>query len=364
MRSLNGNGCPAALGSGLPVRYKIASSHSGFLMNRSFGFPLLMALGIAGIILLAVYTGLQGIVRALATAGWGLLLLVPLHVFTIVLDSEGWRELLWNQGQRLSRTYLGWAACVRGAMNTLVPISAGGVMAGIRLLWIRGVPLAEAVGNVVVEGTLSVVSEWFLVFLTLLAALGWLHRASPSLPVVAGFLLAGAAIILGLIFWAQLNGRVFEWMTRQGLRLTTRFRSAQTPSDPQSLKKAVREIYGRPGALVRCTFWQMLSIGAGGIEIWVILRLMNLPGSLLFALLLQCLGRAARSFTFFMPGGIGIQEAVYALLAPVGQMSPAMGIAISLATRFRDLLFGLPLLASWQRVESRWIRHKRAGAAS
>ncbi len=322
-----------------------------------------MALGIAGIVLLAVRSGLQGIVRALITAGWGLLWLVPLHVFAIVLDSEGWRGLLWKQGQRLSRTYLGWAACVRGAMNALVPISAGGVMTGVRLLWIRGVPLAEAVANVVVEGTLSVVSEWLLVFMTLLAALGWLHRAT-SLTVVAGFLLAGSAIILGLIFWAQVNGRVFGWMTRQGLRLATRFRSAPTPSDPQSLRKAVREIYRRPGALVRCMLWQMLSIGAGGIEIWVIFRIMDLSSSLLFALLLQCLGRAARSFTFFMPGGIGIQEAVYALLAPIGQMSPAMGIAISLATRFRDLLFGLPLLISWQRVESRWIRHKRAGAAS
>ncbi len=322
-----------------------------------------MALGIAGVVLMVVRSGLQGIVRALTTAGWGLLWLVPLHVLTIVLDSEGWRDLLWNQGHRLSRAYLGWAACVRGAMQALVPISAGGVTAGVRLLWIRGVPLAEAVANVVVEGTLNVASEWLLVFMTLLLALGWFHRAA-SLIAVAGFLLAGSAIILGLIFWAQVNGRAFEWMTRQGLRLTARFRSAQTSSDPQSLRKAVRGIYGRPGVLVRCTLWQMLSIVAGGIEIWIILRLMDLPGSLVFALLLQCLGRAARSFTFFMPGGIGIQEVVYALLAPVGQMSPAMGIAISLATRFRDLLFGLPLLVSWQRVESHWIRHKRARAAS
>ncbi len=321
-----------------------------------------MALGIVGVGLMAVLTGFHGVVRALATAGWGLLWLVPLHVLTIGLDSEGWHDLLWNQGHRLSRSYLGWAACVREAMHALVPISAGGVTAGIRLLWIRGVPLAEAVANVVVEGTLTVASEWLLVFMTLIAALWWLPRAGP-LTAVVGLLLAGSAVVLGLIFWAQIHGRVFEWMSRQSLRLNARFRSADTPADPQALRRAVRGIYSHPRALVRCTLWQMASIGAGGVEIWIIFRLMHLPGSLVFALLLQCLGRAVRSFTFFMPGGIGIQEAVYALLAPVGQMSPAMGIAISLASRFRDLLFGLPLLVSWQRVESRWMHRERARTA-
>jgi len=60
-----------------------------------------------------------------------------------------------------------------------------------------------------------------------------------------------------------------------------------------------------------------------------------------------------RSATVFIPAAIGVQEAGYAMLAPVFGLPAEIGLAVSLLRRARDLVVAVPVLLVWQLIESR-----------
>jgi uncharacterized membrane protein YbhN (UPF0104 family) len=63
-----------------------------------------------------------------------------------------------------------------------------------------------------------------------------------------------------------------------------------------------------------------------------------------------------RAAAFVVPGGLGVQEAGYALLAPMVGLGPDIAIALSLASRARELMTGVPALLTWQVIEGRSLR--------
>jgi len=62
---------------------------------------------------------------------------------------------------------------------------------------------------------------------------------------------------------------------------------------------------------------------------------------------------ALRSVAFAIPGGIGVQEAGYALLAPAIGLPAEAALALALAKRARDLAVAVPTLLIWQLSEAR-----------
>jgi uncharacterized membrane protein YbhN (UPF0104 family) len=66
------------------------------------------------------------------------------------------------------------------------------------------------------------------------------------------------------------------------------------------------------------------------------------------AFLFESLGQAIRTGAFAVPGGLGIQEGGYVVVGSVLGIDPAVALALSLARRVRELLFGLPGLIVWQ----------------
>ncbi len=52
-------------------------------------------------------------------------------------------------------------------------------------------------------------------------------------------------------------------------------------------------------------------------------------------------------------GSLGVQEAAYAVLAPLFGIGAEFGLAVSLLKRARDIAVGVPILAIWQAVEGR-----------
>ncbi|EQD77254.1 hypothetical protein B1B_01163, partial [mine drainage metagenome] len=162
------------------------------------------------------------------------------------------------------------------------------------------------------------------------------------------FLIVGVLILtLTALLWTQLNGRVFEMMSRSIRSIVTGSRQADWSRGPLALKEDLHYLYTLFPTMWFTFFWQAISLFSGALGIWYILILMHSPVSFIFALLLQGLGRATRSYGFLVPSGWGLQEGVFALLAPLAGLTPALGLALSLITRLRDILFALPFLISW-----------------
>ena len=119
-------------------------------------------------------------------------------------------------------------------------------------------------------------------------------------------------------------------------------------SNLTQLDTAIRRLASAHKRLALATVWQLAGLIAGGSETWLALRWLGHPLSPAGALAIESITLAARSLIFVAPAGLGVQEAGLVGVGHVLGIGSDVAIALSLAKRMREILFGLPALAVWQ----------------
>jgi uncharacterized membrane protein YbhN (UPF0104 family) len=99
---------------------------------------------------------------------------------------------------------------------------------------------------------------------------------------------------------------------------------------------------------------------AGALEVWVTLRLLGQPASVRASIVVESLTVAVQSIMFMVPGGLGAQEGGFLVFGAAVGLSPQVALALSLARRVRQIVLGIPALASWYWME----RQGRAAAVA
>jgi putative membrane protein len=304
-----------------------------------------LALGVAAMIVIIVREGGPSILTLLGEAGWVLLLLVPLHILPISLDVLGWRTLI----DRLTRpprfTTLFWIAAVREAINRLLPVaSIGGEIVGIRLLARDDVEGTVAAASVVVEVLLTLVSQYLFITLGVVLVLKATHgtRALDGLVLGLGIALAAITVMFALLRYGSVFERLEHWVQRmigvsRGARLNW-----------QQLDAIIRELCIARGRLAVTTFWQLAGFVASSLEVWLTLRWFGHPIDFGASIALESLTLAVRQFAFLVPAGLGVQEAGLIGFGSLFGLTPDVAVTLSLVKRMREILFGVPALASWQ----------------
>jgi putative membrane protein len=305
-----------------------------------------LALILAGIALLAglaAWAGLPAIAHSFAAVGaegFGAILLV--HVPIILLLSAAW----WSIGQpSVGVSFFVAARLARDAVAELLPFSqVGGFAAGVHVLSLTGVPART--------GALSLLADLLMEFCAklpyALAGLALLLSLRPasSLPF---YLLLTIAVLVGLpLLLLLLRGLLAHWAAR----LMERWRQP----DSEGLRSLLALEGLAPSGLLHILCWAL-----GGVEAWVTLRLMGLPVTVLEALAIDSLVTSLRTFGFFVPAALGVQEAAYVLVCGLFGLSPGEAMAFSLVRRARDILFGLAGLGLWQHLEVRRARRPASG---
>ncbi len=95
---------------------------------------------------------------------------------------------------------------------------------------------------------------------------------------------------------------------------------------------------------------------AGGVEMYLMLRVLGAPVTLVEAVMLECLMQMVRSASFFVPGNLGTQEGGMALVTQWLGYGPSLGVAASLFKRLRQALWtglGFLLWLMFERLDSR-----------
>ena len=304
-----------------------------------------LVLGLVVVVVLVLHEGAQSIVSLLKQAGWVLLLLVPLHVPPLLLDVMGWRVLILGR-VRVLKLFL--IASIREAINRLLPVAnIGGEIVGIHLLTREGISGTTAASSVVVETVLTLVTQYLFLILgvaCLLSVTDNIHTIGGFLIVIAG----GLPLVLFLIASLR-SGTFFRVLKKLAPRIL-----GSTDDDSGILGKmaqvdtAIRQLIAAHGKLVRAIAWQLAGLISGCGETWLALRWLGHPVSLEAALALESLTLAARSLMFVAPAGLGVQEAGLIGIGHVLGMTSDVAIALSLAKRMREIVFGLPALAAWQ----------------
>jgi len=309
-----------------------------------------LAAGLALLVALIMREG-SAILVPLARAGRVLLWLVPLHALPIFLDSLGWRVLIARWCESRMGT-LFWIATVREGINRLLPAAnIGGELVGIRLLAERGVDGVVAAASVATEVVLTVVSQYVFVLIGVLCLL----RLTDTVQFADDVLIGLAASLPVVVVLAVLlrYGSVFERMERLAVRLlgeqALRFLAGQSAS----LDAAIRELCSDRPRLATTLAWQVTGMVAGSLETWLALRWLGHPVHFGAAIALESLTMTVRNFAFFVPAGLGVQEASLVGFGALLGINGELALALSLAKRMREILFGVPALLSWYWVEGR-----------
>jgi putative membrane protein len=309
-----------------------------------------LILGLGVIILLIAREGAQAILSLLSRAGWVLFLLVPLHALPLLLDVLGWRALI---AGRSRLTALFFIACIREAVNRLLPLgSVGGELVGIRLLAQQGFDGTMAAASVIVELAVTLATQYLFVVLGVVCLL----RLTDAMRLSGGLLLGLCASLLLLALFIALlrNGAIFGRMERVAQRLLgLNTQASSVLFQGSRLDAAIRELFAAHGRLARTLLWQFAGLVVGCAETWLALRWLGHPVGFAAALALESLTQAARHLFFLVPAGLGVQEAGLIGVGHVLGIGTDVAIALSLAKRMREILFGLPALVAWQWIEGR-----------
>ncbi len=313
-------------------------------MKNSLRFAF--ALGLGAAIVLIARAGASDIAALLSRAGWILLLLVPLQAFPLLLDVLGWRALI-AQPVPLSALFL--IASIRQAINRLLPVAnIGGEIVGVRLLARRGVGGTTATASVIVEVLVTLIAQFSFVC----SGFVWAWRAGDS-PATYG-LLAGLTIVVPALMFMILtlrNGRVFFRTEQLAKRMVGRWLPRLISPRGAQVDAAVRELMAQPARLSASLAWQWAGYVAGSLETWLALRWLGYPVTPVESIVIESLTQAAKSLFFMVPAAAGVQEAGLIGSLSLFGLGPDVALALSLAKRMREILFGIPALIAWHWIE-------------
>lgn len=318
-----------------------------------------LAAGLALLIALVMHEG-SAILIPLARAGRVLLWLVPLHALPIFLDMLGWRVLIARWSESRAGT-LFWIATVREGINRLLPAAnIGGEIVGIRLLAERGVDGVVSAASVTTEVVLTVVSQYLFVAL----GVACLLRITDTVQFVDDVLIGLASSLPVVVILAVLlrYGSIFERMERLAVRVLGEQALSFIAGQSANLDKAIRELCADRPRLLTTIAWQVTGMVAGSLETWLALRWLGHPVPFGAAIALESLTMTIRNFAFLVPAGLGVQEASLVGFGALLGINGDLALALSLAKRMREILFGVPALLSWYWVEGRRELHHVRGS--
>jgi putative membrane protein len=324
-------------------------------------------------LIIATMVGLAAALWALGREGWsqvlasavrtgpgGFALLCLVTIATFGLLGGAWLAAV--PGEPVRRIGLfSWARAARDAANDLLPFSQlGALVVGARTLMAGGIDQTRIYAAMIVDLTTEMAAQLLFTLFALWAfgtALSGPHEAGRLLPILwAG--LGVATAIMG----------AFLFLQRPALRFAA-FLAARLLPQASELAEGVGAqltlVYGQRWRVLVSFLFNLAAWAATAFWSWLALHLMGVEASLWRAAALESAIFALRSAAFLIPGALGVQEAGYALLAPLVGIDPAAALALSLVRRARDVVVGVPTLLIWQAREMRGgpflNRHSREG---
>ncbi len=314
---------------------------------------VLLLVGLGLTIFFVVTTGPARIWGMLREAGWWVLAVAFAHFAYIAILAMAWRTLLHANGARAPFRDIFYYRWVADGSQALLPGPevTGDVMRGYLLARrrpeVQG-PVSAAV--IIVELTLRMVS--LILFIGTGLILLAIRGQGMVNTLVAGGILVAMLASLVYVQRASLLRKLATKMERRAQQERwLRFAGSMSGVDAE-----IGTIYGETGALARTAGWHFLGFFFAAAEIWMLLYAVHHYVGAPDVVVFESIGRAASNAGFFMPAGLGAQEGGYLLGARFVGLAAAVGVAISLLKRLRDVLVGLPALGLL------WFREIRSPA--
>jgi len=303
---------------------------------------LLVAAGVASVAYLVATTGLETLLEPLRTLSWRLAIFVVLPYAVVgLLHTVAWRLVFAQAPLSLRRLF---AVRLAGEALNLGTASVGGEPMKVYLLrpW---VPLAEASAAQVVDKTAITLGQILFLAVGLAVAVPYFELAPKFLHAMSALLGIQLVAITGflLVQCAGFGGWALRMLARLGLAVGDRARGFARFD--RALVASYRE---RPGAVLACVLVHLLGWLAGSLEVYLVLRWLDVSTSLTVALAIDAFGTGIKFLAFAIPGALGVLEGGYMLVFTAFGLGGGLGLSFTLARRLRMLVWsvaGLVVLA-------------------
>ncbi len=316
-----------------------------------FRIVSIAALGVALTLYLVMYVGLGTVFSAALAVGWGgfaILCLYALGMFLLL--GAAWYVLLPDSSRRGLRVFI-WARMVRDSAAEVLPFSQlGGIVLGARAAILHGVAPPLALASVIVDVTTEMLAQIAYIALGIVILSARAPRTSSAASLTRVFLI-GLAL-------ATVAGGLFLALQRYGHRLTGKLAARLLPrlvtgavAATADVAATLDAIYRSPARVAVSSAVHLAGWIASAIGTWIAFRLIGARVDVASVLAIESLVYATRSAAVFVPNALGVQEAAYAVLAPLFGVGAEFGLAVSLLKRARDIAVGVPILLIWQARE-------------
>jgi putative membrane protein len=309
--------------------------------------------GLALLTALTAYYGFGSVGQAVASAGWGAVLVILVRAVTLAAAGIGW----W---------FLPPAACaplafvgvrfIREAINSLFPVATvGGEIIGARLITRLGhLGGSLALASVLID--IFVQAVCLLIFvLAGLAVLATRGDSNPLTAPIAVALLVATPAVAG--FFLALNFGAFEPVMRRLVEFGER-RQWAAFSHVAGLGGSLQQIWRNHRGLSASFLVHLAILFVNATEVWIALAFMGYPVTYAAAVAIESLGQASRAAAFPLPGGLGVQDGTLIAACVVFGVPAEAALGLALVKRIPDLVLGIPALLAWQAMEGRRLLFK------
>ncbi len=323
------------------------------------GSLLAILLGTAISTALIVHHNFSSVLEAIHRIGWGFLLVIIIQISGIALNGLAWHVIFRSDkpGFTSSLIILRW---IRESINYLLPVGrVGGASVAVRLLVARQHNANTAAASVVADKTLEVLG----LFLFALAGIVILFESGGNTNDAKHWAIRALGItfaVLAAFFAAQRWGLLK--LVDKVVRKFSGTWDDRHDSNIDSIHETVWVIYSDVPRLILAAFLHAMAWVPGALQVWVAVRFMGLGVGFIDAFVIESFTMIICSAAFLMPAALGAQEAAYMIIGwRLFGIPPAVGLALSLVQRMKDVLVGIPGLLVWQGFEGSrlWTCWKR-----
>jgi 1L-myo-inositol 1-phosphate cytidylyltransferase len=298
------------------------------------------ALSVAGLLLFAYLVAKVGtgtVLVQLARFGPWFLVIVAIALAWLFVQACAWRLILTAHFRPVPLLRLFRAKVISDALNTLLPSASVGGDAARAFILRKHVPLKEGIPGVLVDKTIEFSASIFFLMTGFLLSLlfldlpGWMTGAAVA---CLGATLVGLVLLVALqmkgVFWTL--GKVSKVVPK--VRRFAATRESQLKELDESLRIVYRNL--KPGTALAAVLHYFARL-LGVLEVFVILRVLGAPASLIQALFTATGVTIVNTAFFVVPGHFGVMESAHVLIVTSLGFTAALGLGVGVIRRIRKL---------------------------
>jgi putative membrane protein len=317
-------------------------------VTRGGVFAALVA-GLALLTVVVAVVGYRSVLAAIERAGVAGFAAYTLYWPLVILALGGaWFAVAPGLGPK-GLGILIWARLLREAGSDILPFAqVSGFLLGASVGRTEGIAEDLVVASTIADVTAELSAQVLYTLLGVALLASQLRGGPGAAPLVWPIVGALGFLVFAAIAFGLVQGRSVTWLGGLAKRWWP-----DSVSRADAVRACLDAIYRRPFRLLAALALHTLGWVGSGLGSWIALQFMDAHAPLWAVLAVESLMYAARGLAFILPGGLGVQEGAYVLLAPLFGLQPADLLAVSLLRRARDLVVGVPVLLIWQAREGR-----------